>query len=171
MHHNSTNQMQHATVGYPSSASSAKRFCLGREDGQALVELAFVLPVLLLLVFGIVRFGIALNSANDDTHLANEVARYAAVNENPSCAGCTTGLAAWGKSQADSGALKSKGEVCIKFPEDAATKTSGQIGDPVEVVVKQPIKWLPILNVGSPISRKAVMRLEAAPTMYAKECA
>jgi len=171
MHHNSTNQMQHVTVGGLPGATRAGRFALGREDGQAMVELAFVLPVLLLLVFGIVRFGIALNSANDDTHLANEIARYAAVNENPSCATCTTGLAAWGKSQGDSSALKSKGEVCIKFPEDAATKTSGQLGDPVEVIVKQPIKWLPIVGIASSISRKAVMRLEAIPTTYGKECA
>jgi len=135
------------------------------------VELAVVLPLLLLLVFGIVRFAIALNSANDDTHLANEVARYAAVNENPSCTACTTGLAAWGKNQADSHRLKNEGEVCIRFPEDAATKTSAQIGDPVEVVVKQPVQWVPVFKVGPPISRKAVMRLEAAPTTYGKECA
>jgi len=41
---------------------------VGREDGQALVEFALVLPLLLLLLFGIIEFGLALNrylSLND----------------------------------------------------------------------------------------------------------
>lgn len=171
MRSSSTNQIPHPDRSLPSTRLGNRSAC-AREDGQALVELAFVLPILLLLVFGIIRFGLALNSANDDTHLANEVARYATVNENPSCAKpCSTGLALWGKSQADSGALKKNGTVCIRFPENPATKTSGQIGDPVEVVVEQAVKWLPVLSVGPPIARKAIMRLEAAPTTYGKECA
>jgi len=133
-----------------------------------MVELAFVLPILLLLVFGIIRFGLALNSANDETHLANEVARYATVNENPGSPG---GLAAWGKNQADSKTLRKEGKVCINFPENPATKTKKQLGDPVEVVVKQPFNWLPIIvKPGSTISRKAVMRLEAVPTTYVEGC-
>jgi Flp pilus assembly protein TadG len=144
---------------------------LAAEDGQALVELALVLPVLLMLVFGIAQFGLALNSANDETHLANEVARYATVNENPG--GTEKTLTAWGKSQADSKALSGQ-TVCIKFPVDAATGTSRQIGDPVEVIVKGTISWLPVLKLGTPsstIEGKAVMRLEAPPTTYREECA
>lgn len=179
MHHNSTKQMQHVTVGYPSPASSAKRFALGREDGQAIVELAFVLPVMLLLVFGIIRFSLVLNSANDDTHLANEVARYAAVNENPGCAKepCSTGLAAWGKSQADNSVLKGH-TLCIRFLKNPITGTTKEVGDPVEVTLKGKVQWLPafvekhfVVKVGPEISRKAVMRLEAAPTSYGEECA
>jgi hypothetical protein len=137
-----------------------------------MVELAFVLPILLLLVFGIVRFGLALNSANDETHLANEVARYATVNENPGCTGesCSSGLAAWGKSQADSSALKGQ-TLCITFPENPVSKTKGQVGDPVEVELKGKFNWLPVVEGGPDIARKAVMRLEAAPTTYGKECA
>jgi hypothetical protein len=167
-----TNPMPHPPTRAGSLQSlRRRRRAWAREDGQALVELAFVLPILLLLVFGIVRFGLALNSANDETHLANEVARYATVNENPSCAECKTGLAAWGKGQGDSAALREKGKVCIKFPEDPATKTSGQLGDPVEVVIERPFNWLPVLKAGPSIVRKAVMRLEAVPTHYGKECA
>lgn len=137
-----------------------------------MVELAVVLPLLLLLVFGIVRFGLALNSANDETHLANEVARYAAVNENPGCAKepCTGGLAAWGKSQADSSALKGQ-SLCIRFLKDSSTGTTKEIGDPVEVILKGKIQWLPVFKTGPEITRKAVMRLEAAPTHYGEECA
>jgi Flp pilus assembly protein TadG len=134
------------------------------EQGQALVEFALLLPILLLLMFGIVQFGLALNSANDETHLANEVARYATVNENPS-AGT---LQAWGKSQADSGALTGQ-TVCISFP-----KGTTNVGDPVEVKVTGTIKWLPILKLAAAstvVEGKADMRLEAPPSTYKAGCA
>jgi len=54
-----------------------------REEGVALVEFAFVLPLLLVLVLGVVDFGKAFNYKNDATHLANQAARYAAVNTSP----------------------------------------------------------------------------------------
>ena len=53
------------------------------ESGTALVEFAFVLPLLLVLVLGIADFGRAFNYWIDSTHLANVAARYAAVNKNP----------------------------------------------------------------------------------------
>jgi TadE-like protein len=175
MHQRSTNQMASPNAGALLSARRAIPRSSGAEDGQALVELAFALPILLALVFGIVQFALALNSANDETHLANEVARYATVNENPGCATepCSTGLAAWGKSQADSAVLNGQ-TLCIKFPENPATGTSKQIGDPVEVVVKGTISWFPVLNLeatSTAIAGKAVMRLEAAPSTYGPECA
>jgi Flp pilus assembly protein TadG len=139
------------------------------EDGQAVVELALVLPLLLLILFGIAQFGLALNAASDETHLANEVARYAVVNEDPS----KEALAAWGKSQADSSALSGQ-TVCITFPTNGVTGTSKQIGDPVEVVVKGTMSWLPIIKLkaaSTVVEGKARMRLETAPTSYGKECA
>ena len=53
------------------------------ERGVALVEFALVLPLVLLLLFGMIDFGKAFNYWNDETHLANEGARYAVVNRNP----------------------------------------------------------------------------------------
>ena len=53
------------------------------ESGQALVEFAFVVPLLLLLIFGIFEFGRAINYWIDETHLANQAARFAAVNHRP----------------------------------------------------------------------------------------
>jgi hypothetical protein len=135
------------------------------ESGQALVELAIVLPLLLLLLFGIAEFGIALNSANDETHLANEVARYAAVNQNPAPGGQS--LSEWAKSQADTNFLQSKGQVCISFPKGTAN-----VGDPVQVTVEAPMRWLPILKLGpeTAIRGSATMRLEAAPSVYSAGC-
>jgi TadE-like protein len=138
------------------------------QNGQAMVELALVLPILLLVLFGITQFGLALNSANNETQVANEVARYATVNQDPST---TKKLAAWGKSQIDSHALSGQ-EVCIKFPNG-----SSSIGEPVEVIVKGKISWLPIdlkgvTNVS--VEGKADMRIETPPTssaIYETECA
>jgi Flp pilus assembly protein TadG len=137
---------------------------MAEEHGQALVEFALLLPILLLLVFGIVQFGLALNSANDETHLANEVARYAAVNENPSA----EALQKWAKSQADSKALSGQ-LVCISFP-----RGTSNIGDPVEVKVTGTMKWLPVLKLkaaSTVVEGKADMRIEAPPTNYKAGCA
>jgi Flp pilus assembly protein TadG len=141
----------------------------GAEDGQALVELALVLPLLLVFVFGIVQFSLASNSANDETHLANEVARYAVVNEKPS----SESLANWGKKQLDSTVLKNQ-TLCIRFLANQATGTSRQVGDPVEVLVKGTMNWLAILKLkitSTQVEGKAVMRLEAPPSTYGEECA
>jgi Flp pilus assembly protein TadG len=146
------------------------------EDGQALVELALVLPLLLLLVFGITQFSLALNSANNETHVASEIARYAAVNDNPSCetgSVCSAGLAAWGKRQV--GKVLENETVCITFPLNPVTNTAGQQGDPVEVAVTGRVNWIPFFKYkkfpSTLVAGKAIMRLEHAPTTYGKECA
>ena len=56
---------------------------LGREEGQATVEFAIVIPLLLLLIVGIIEFGKAFNYWIDLNHLANEGARWAAVEKVP----------------------------------------------------------------------------------------
>ena len=50
-----------------------------RERGQSLVELALVIPVFFVLVFGIVDFGLGLKAWITITNSAREAARYAAV--------------------------------------------------------------------------------------------
>jgi Flp pilus assembly protein TadG len=137
------------------------------ESGQALVEFALVATVLLLIVFGITQFGLALNTANDETQLASEVARYASVNYNPAPSG--TSLATWAKAQADTSMLASGGQICISFPNGTSN-----IGDPVKVVVKTTMNWQPLSALASlahssfspstTLSGSAVMRLEAQPS-------
>jgi Flp pilus assembly protein TadG len=53
------------------------------ERGTALVELAFVMPLLLVLLLGMIDVGKAFNEWLDETHLANMGARLAAVNYCP----------------------------------------------------------------------------------------
>lgn len=142
------------------------------ERGQTLVEFALVLPLLLLVIFGITQFGLALNSVNDETHLANEAARYASVNYNP---GGAQSLLAWVKSQADTTIGSSGGQICISFPNGTSNP-----GDPVQVSVTENFNWQPLYGIsqlvggGIPastsISGKAVMRLEASPSAYSAGC-
>jgi hypothetical protein len=140
------------------------------QNGQALVEFALVLPILLALVFGIVEFALSLSSQADETHIASEIARFATVNENPGESEGET-LAHWGWSQLHNKALSGEGKsaLCISFPN----KGSEEPGQPVEVVFKRTVRWLPIpkLEVAeTPLVGSAVMRLETHPTHYGKEC-
>ena len=63
----------------PRRAAAARRPT--GEDGVASVELALVLPVLLLLVIGMVRFGVAFNAKIEMTGAAREAARYVIANQ------------------------------------------------------------------------------------------
>lgn len=49
------------------------------ERGQAIVEMALVLPLLIMILFGIVEFGRVLNTYIVVTNLSREGARFAAV--------------------------------------------------------------------------------------------
>ena len=53
---------------------------LRRERGQDLIEFALILPILALLLFGIMEFGIIMFSHNTIADAAREGARYGAVH-------------------------------------------------------------------------------------------
>jgi Flp pilus assembly protein TadG len=148
---------------------------LDDERGTALVEFAFVLPILLLLVIGMLHFGKAFNYWINETHLANEAARFAVVNKNPG--GTTSTLQQYIQAQADTPELRNGGtdavpdpiKVCIEFPQ-------GQVvGAPVTVTVSTDYHWLPFLSreldaTQLTVSGSATMRLEALPTNYSAGC-
>ncbi len=60
-----------------------RRRRLQQERGAALAELAIVMPLLLVLLFGMIDFGRAFTNWIDETHLANTGARLAAVSYCP----------------------------------------------------------------------------------------
>src|SRR5688572_12363237 len=113
----------------------------GSEDGVALVEFALLLPVLALLLFGMLDFGKAFNYWIDETHLANEGARWAVVNRNPSSSGT---LQQFIKDQATTTELRDGGtssvpdavQVCIEFPDGTSN-----VGDPVRVTLETTYRW------------------------------
>ena len=62
------------------------------QNGQAIVEFALVLPILMAILLGIIQFGILYNNYVTLTDAARAGARKAAVSRhgNPSTAGCNT---------------------------------------------------------------------------------
>lgn len=140
------------------------------QKGTSLVEFALILPVLALLLFGLLDFAKAFNYWNDETHLAAEGARWAVVNSNP---GGGQSLQQYLQQQADTSELRGLATVCVSFPSNPSTGTSGQVGDPVTVTVKSRYNWLPLvasrasLSPTATITGSATMRLEAPPTAYA----
>jgi hypothetical protein len=56
-------------------------FRLKKQNGTSAIEFAIVLPLLILIVFGIVQFGPAFFSVISLTHAAREAVRRAAVEE------------------------------------------------------------------------------------------
>jgi hypothetical protein len=134
-----------------------------RESGQATTEFALILFPLLILVGGIIWFGIGLNYWLDMQRIANQGARWAAVNNWPP--DCPRGSSSCGspntlqetlKRQVQTAGLKSAIFVQVCYP--ATTKG---IGDPVKVHLQAPFKLLPILGVGTiMLGANATMRLE-----------
>jgi hypothetical protein len=140
--------------------------------GQALVEMVILLPVFLLLVFGMIEFGRVFNYWIDLTHLANEGSRYASVNRWPGCPGqsasdgaCNpTTLKAYLVPRANTGelrtALNASDGVQICYPE-----TTLKPGDPVRVIVTARIK-LPVLDsLINLLGAGDVLKMRSASTM------
>ena len=53
------------------------------ERGQNMVEMALLLPILLLLVFGVIEFARAYNYSDQTSQVANETARWVIVSQLP----------------------------------------------------------------------------------------
>lgn len=147
-----------------------------KEGGQALVEFALVLPLLLLLVFGGIEFGRLYHSHLVITSAAREGARTAAVTHDTgqiqeAIERSTASLSASVTSNAGAktaGPLPTTGQVWyyIEYPEpDSDPANPRQIGAPVEIYVKGRVDLVvPLISniVGTPkpIPAKAVMRIE-----------
>jgi TadE-like protein len=153
---------------------SARKPSIEDEDGQALVEFALVLPVLVLILFSMIHFGKTLNYWNDATHLTAEAARFAVVNRKPDPANALS-LQAQIKNQSDTPELRAgppghPTQVCVDFPNGSATA-----GDPVRVRMTFTYAWMPLIGaiVGATrdVTSTTVMRLETVPTNFTAGCA
>jgi hypothetical protein len=141
---------------------------LSAESGTAVVEFTLVLPLLLLLVLGALDLGKAFNYWIDETHLAHEGARFAAVDKNPG-GGAT--LQESIKQRANTPELEGALQVCISFPNGPT------VGEPVEVEVRSTYHFLSFISGELSIApdkelrATSTMRLERPPTNVAAGCA
>lgn len=148
------------------------RIQLLSERGQAAVELALALPLLLVVLIGMIDAAFAFNYWIDQTHLASTGARYAAVGRDPGSAG----LPAYIKTLANTSELRDGGSyrtpdplsVCVSYPQGSA------VGQPVQVKVSSTYQWLPFLGLigaqnlaATTISGTATMRLESSTPLPA----
>jgi TadE-like protein len=147
----------------PEGAAHARR---SRERGQALVEFALIAPLFLLIVVGIIQFGIGLNYWLDLNRIANQGARWAVVNKYPGCDGTPSApgcvsptLKAHLESQAVSGGLNPVVSICFEG-------NTGTVGMPVTVRATHSFNFLAIMDLAPITLRgKATMRIEQPPTV------
>jgi Flp pilus assembly protein TadG len=128
-----------------------------------MVEMTIVILPLLLLVFGMASFGLALNGWIDQTHLASAAARYLAVNQKPGGAS----VSEWVKSHRD-GNKKVAEETTV-----AVCSPTSQLGEYVEVKLTYPQPMLQILGLGPNmnVTSTAQMRIEVPPASpYPTKC-
>lgn len=124
------------------------------EKGASAVEFAIILPILIMLVFGIFQFGIAYNTYITITHAAREGARIAAVDLDPYDHDPLIDIII---ERANN--IITKDNITINHPDPAVLK----IGDPVEVIITYKITIeIPLLPPWENITltSRAVMRLE-----------
>ncbi len=123
------------------------------EKGQSLVEFALILPVLLLLVFGIIEFGRALNTYLIISNASREGARYAVVG-------------------ADNSEINSA--ILAKIPTldpdnlsidiDPGSKSERKHGAPVDIKVSYELNLITPI-VGSLISDDNAIEIQSVTTM------
>jgi len=147
------------------------------EDGQAIVELALVLPILLVIVLAIFDFGRAVNYWNSETSLANVGARYAAVGAalptSGACSGSTSSLTSYIQCQAGQYGLKdaTAGSPGLQPPTSGSTVNvcvsvpNNKVGQPVTVEVSGGYDWLPVPHLFAHLNQvnltgTATMRIE-----------
>jgi Flp pilus assembly protein TadG len=125
--------------------------------GASLVEFTFVVPVLVLLVFGTIDFGHAYSQWIEMRSGAREGARIGVVN------GATSGADLITKTAQRVGLSSPPLAVAVQLENTNGNATTGDVGDNLVVCLRYPLRSLsgvmaPFLN--GTLTAKAVMRME-----------
>jgi Flp pilus assembly protein TadG len=126
---------------------------LSRTGGQAFVEFAIVLPVLVLLLMGILQFGLAFHNYLSITDATRVGARAAAVKRTAgACAAATTAIQ-------NTVSAKQWSEISTRIT--CTTPDGTDTGDPVKVVIQYPYTiGLPGVSASGDLTASATERLE-----------
>ena len=129
-----------------------------------MVEFALVLFPLLLLVAGIIQFGIAINFWQDQQRLA-AAGRASRGGELRTGVVVHAHARAVPREPARSRTATSHRRRCASSRRPAATGTAADPGDSITVYLESPFKLVPIFGVGTiTISARTTMRLEQKAT-------
>ncbi|MGZ4270299.1 MAG: TadE/TadG family type IV pilus assembly protein [Solirubrobacteraceae bacterium] len=124
---------------------------LRAEDGQAVIEFALVLPLLVAFILLVADMGRLFNAYNDLNQMAADGARFAAVGNFPGAAALL--------QNADTAATKS---ASVTGP--AYSAGSCVVGSTVTVRTSATISFFPMLGVASvPLTGSSQMRVERCP--------
>ncbi|MDN4160620.1 TadE/TadG family type IV pilus assembly protein [Nocardioides abyssi] len=134
----------------------------GKEGGAAAVEFALLLPLLLLLVFGIVQYGLYFWTLQGGSDIARDAARLSAVGTPDKCLTFRSAV----RAQVES--LNGAGEVATITRTYVDASPNGiNVGDTVRVRVEFPaadlqLPFLPFVN-GGLVATTAEARVEYVP--------
>jgi hypothetical protein len=146
-----------------------------------MVEFALILLPLLIVVTGIIYFGIGLNYWLDMNRVANQGARQAVVNNWPpqcvrdstpgyNCSSSTSGtpcgtVLATGSDARLQDVLRcqTRNNVAVTLCYPGKTPSTATIGDPVKVKLTAPYSFFFMQRLGITLTATATMRLEQVP--------
>ena len=134
-----------------------------------MVEMALVMPILIVLAVGIVDFGRAMNYWNDVNQIAADGARFAAVNKNPGDDPNTVGVdidfREWLRGQAVTGELEDgvvAGGVPDDCPDNDNPSCSKSVTEKLQVCIEPVVVGAP-LTVGNPIRVRVESQYNLVP--------
>lgn len=150
------------------------------ESGQATVEFALIFLPLMMVVAGIIYFGIGLNYWLDMNRVANQGARWAVVDNWPSqcvrtetsCTSSNSGTSCSTVMATGSRAMlqdvlrcspRNNPTVSVCYP--GKTAGTATVGDPVQVTLRSTYKFFFINSVRITLTSRATMRLEQVPKL------
>jgi Flp pilus assembly protein TadG len=124
---------------------------LRRDQGQAFVEFAIVLPILVLLVFGITQFGMAFRNYLAITDAARVAARAAAVKRTSSpCTAATNAI----RDTVSSGQW-------AQISSRITCSAGANVGDQVKITIRYPYSiGLPGVSASGELTANATERME-----------
>lgn len=135
---------------------------LREQRGAVLVEFAVILPVLLMIVLGIIYFGRYENYSNQETQLAEQGVRWAALNQNPGSGTLNAYIQSQAQPELQGGSsdVTSPAAVWIYTPASCSTSCYA-VGKPIRVCVVATVRFPS--PIGAPtvtMAQTATMRIE-----------
>jgi hypothetical protein len=162
---------------------AARRHRQDPESGQATTEFALILIPLVILIGGIIYFGIGLNYWLDMNRVANQGARWAAVDNWPSqcprnpdpldtsysCTNtgtCPSVLAAGSHARLQEVLrCSARNDPAVNICYPGKSPATASVGDPVRVTLTAPYKFFFVNSVHITLTARATMRLEQLPKL------
>lgn len=141
------------------------------ETGAVAIEFALIMPIFLLLVFGMIQYGIYFWAAQGGSNAAREAARRATVGDFPTC----TGFRADIRARIDSLGDAATAEIWRTYQNGPGNqKPTVEVGDVVTVTVEfqTPDLHLPLVPFPDDgvVRQSAEARVENVPTDAVEAC-